>query len=274
MKIILFLIIILLALSCTSKATFKRPNISQKIVGNALPSSAGWHENVQNWRFNWPGKPHNLKIDESMTYKGEPTLRMELRQGEVWTGSSGSQTYRMEMMPSEKFAPLDSTRFYSCNILLPRDFPIEDNRLVLMQWWPQTKSELGEVGRSPSLSLRFGDGFLTATVRHSDLHVVTDAEAVPREKIFKTNKFKLGIWHQFVFQAHWSIKDDGFVKMWWNGKQVADYKGPVGYDDEQGPIFKFGMYRDDTLKTYVAYFNDCHEGASLEEVHFAVSQKK
>jgi hypothetical protein len=170
-------------------------------------------------------------------------------------------------VPSD-FPAKESVRFYACNLFIPRDFPIEDNRLVLMQWWPQTKTELGEVGRSPSMALRYSEGRITVDIRHSDLHVVKNADTVPRVKVLSLPKFPRGLWHRFVFQVKWSFRK-GFAKIWLDGKPVADYEGPVGYDDAQGPLFKFGMYRDDSPKTYVTYFNGCREGATRQAVRGA-----
>jgi len=49
---------------------------------------------------------------------------------------------------------------------------------------------------------------------------------------------------------------------------VAAYRGPVGYADRGGPEFKFGLYRDDTDKTYVVCFNAVRTGASAASVGF------
>jgi hypothetical protein len=257
------LILSFLFMGCVSHP--HRPDLVVETVGQSIPASNGWLKDVSRWHINSPGKPYSIQMDSSMKYQDEATLRFEMRSGDSWKGPGGSITYRNELIPSG-FPPSGSTRFYACNVFIPKDFPIEENRLVLMQWWPLTKSELGEVGRSPSLALRYIDGTLSATIRHSDLHVVKDADSVAKKTLFKTSSLKRGEWNSFAFQATWSFKDNGAVKLWWNHKLVADYRGPVGYDDEQGPIFKFGMYRDDSAKTYVTFFNGCREGASLSEV--------
>jgi len=69
-------------------------------------------------------------------------------------------------------------------------------------------------------------------------------------------------------QAKWSWQPDGFVNIWWNKKQVVEYRGPVGYRHKKGPQFKFGLYRDATEKTYVAYFDQVNSGDSSKEVGF------
>ena len=74
-----------------------------------------------------------------------------------------------------------------------------------------------------------------------------------------------------MIQAKWSCKDNGFVNIWWNGKQIVEYSGPVGYDMELAPQFKFGLYRDATEKTYIAYFNQVKVGNSSKDVGFDLS---
>jgi len=44
--------------------------------------------------------------------------------------------------------------------------------------------------------------------------------------------------------------------MWRNGKRVLNYRGPGGYNDDEGPFFKYGIYRNDVPETYVIYFDE------------------
>ena len=75
-----------------------------------------------------------------------------------------------------------------------------------------------------------------------------------------------GVWHDFVYHIKWSYKDDGFVEGWLNGKKIIDYRGPVGYNDDQGIYFKIGVYRNESEKTYVIYHDEYRRGNSFAEV--------
>jgi hypothetical protein len=99
--------------------------------------------------------------------------------------------------------------------------------------------------------------------------VIRDPDSVPSEELYKTRKFLRNEWNDFVVQAKWSCKDDGFINIWWNRKQIVKYKGPVGYDDPLGPQFIFGLYRDKTDKTYIVYFNQVKSGDRPEDVGFS-----
>jgi hypothetical protein len=175
------------------------------------------------------------------------------------------RTFRAEVA-TKAFPPANSVNWYTFSVYFPTNFPIEDNRLVFAQW--KEKEALLGTGRIPSLAFRFVNGKCSLTLRHSDEKVIRDPDAVPSETLFKTTNFDLGRWHDFVVQAKWSYKDDGFVNVWWNDKQIVQYRGPVGYDENVAPQFKFGLYRDATDKTYVVYFNHVKLGDSPHDVDF------
>ena len=122
------------------------------------------------------------------------------------------------------------------------------------------------------LAFRFIDGEFSIKLMHSSERVVKDVDNVPAEKIFKTKSFPLGIWNDFVVTAKWSYEDDGFVTIWWNDKRIVQYKGPVGYNDDKGPHFQFGIYRDETDKTYISYMKNVMMGNQATEVNFELTK--
>jgi Polysaccharide lyase len=104
------------------------------------------------------------------------------------------------------------------------------------------------------------------TVNHSEQRIVADPDNVPQEVVFETKELPPGEWNDFVYQIKWSYHKDGFVNAWLNGKPMIRYRGPVGYNDEIGPTFNFGLYRDGTDKTYTVYFDEYRRGKSFSEV--------
>lgn len=208
---------------------------------------------MPNWEFESPEKTysHSWEIDPTTRDK---ILRFEIRKDEGWTNKT-KKSFRSEVS-TDFFPNLNKTCDYSFELKLPFDFPIEDNRLVLAQWWAKTKKDLGEMARSPAVALRFSKGKLYVTVRHSNERVVTNPDAVPEEQIFKKYDFKLGEWNKFDFRIFWSFKDEGLINLKLNGELVAKYSGPIGYNDDLGPVFRFGIYRDDSPNTYIANFRN------------------
>ena len=224
----------------------------------------------QKWERLSAGKEYSIRRVAEPSLQGEDSLRFEVRAGESWSNRSGA-SFRSEIDTSDR-PPINSVRWYRFALLLPRDFPIEDNRLVLFQWHGADKKYLGEAARSPTLAFRFSEGVFSLTMRHSPLRIVHDPDAVPAERLLKSAAFPLGIWNDFVIEAKWSFTADGYVNVWWNGKQVVRYRGPVGYNDEVGPYVQFGIYRDASAKTYVSYLNQVRGGATAQEVGFVVPE--
>jgi hypothetical protein len=194
-----------------------------------------------------------------------------LRKNEYWTNIRGDQSFRAEIDARDRPA-LKSEKWYRFNILLPGDFPIEDNRLVLAQWHGADKWWIGEHNRNPVLSFRFINGIFSIKLVHSSKRIIWNVDDIPSEKIFKTKDFTLNRWHDFVIDAKWTYEDDGFINIWWNNIQIVQYKGPVGYNDNVGPHFQFGVYRDSTSKTYVSYMKNILTGNSANEIAFNINK--
>jgi hypothetical protein len=219
------------------------------------------------WVLQSPGKPYSIQTDASIKENGEDSLRFEVRSGETWRDASLTKSFRAEVA-TETFPPIKSKRWYSFSVFLPADFPIENNRFVFAQWHGENMEAHGQPPRSPPLAFRFRKGRLIIDIQHSDAEVIPDPDAVPTEVLLETKDFALGQWHDFFVEAKWSYAEDGLVNVWRNGRQVVAYRGPVGYRENVGPQFKFGIYRNDSARTYIAYFNHVKEGATMADVGF------
>ena len=224
------------------------------------------------WRAQNPGKDYSIRLDSQIKRHTDSSLRFELRHGETWQSDEGHKSYRSEVTAGGHVA-MGSEKFYGFSLYLPQDFPIENNRLILAQWWPLTKQALGEVHRSPVLQFRFADGHLSIRLRLNQKKITTDPEDYEEEKLYDIHQYPLGQWNDFVVKAKWSPTKDGLLNIWLNGKQIVTYVGQTEYLDEVGPKFKFGLYRDDTSKTYVSYMSEVRIGDSFKQVNPATSSR-
>ena len=163
---------------------------------------------------------------------------------------------------------MNSVRWYALSLYLPTDFPKEHNWLVMGPWHGCDKRHLGEASRHPVMAFRYDSGRFYLTLRHSTERIILDDDAPAQINLFETESYPLGQWNDFVVQAKWTCESDGFVNAWWNGKQAVQYRGPVGYNDNVGPYFEFGLYRGQTDRTYVAYYNQVRSGTSPEDIGF------
>ena len=221
---------------------------------------------VNGWLLQCADKSYSAEFSDDFSRhpKGK-SYRFELRKGDVWvTCYSAEPSFRSEIN-TDDYVSVGSTQWYGFSLFIPKDFPIEDNRLVMGQWWSRSKISMGEVPKSPPLSQDFRNGWFKIRVRHSVDRVFKQADA-PKETIYETKHLPLGAWNDFIYQIKWSNGSNGLINVWLNGKQVASYRGPVGYNDDIGPTFKFGLYRDATDKTEIIYYDEIRRGSSFQEV--------
>jgi len=228
--------------------------------------TADWMKPLNStWILQSPGQLYSIRTASDVKWRGADSLRFELRGSEDWVDQTFMHTFRSEV--STKDFPLtNSTRWYAFSVYFPSDFPIESNRLVFAQW--HSHWQFRQPGRIPALAFRFINGILSITLRHSSDTSILNPDSVPSEDLFKKNHFQIGQWHDFVVQTKWSYRDDGFVNIWWNGEQIVAYKGPVGYNESAAPEFKFGLYRDATISSYIDYFNHVKTGGNSRDVDF------
>jgi hypothetical protein len=212
---------------------------------------------------------------------GQDSLRFETRPGEVWINHRFIPTFRAEVA-TEEFAPIHSVKWYAFSLQLPTNFPAvpvkdsDDQWLCLAQWKFSEffNGSTHKAGSRPGLHF----GYRTRSTDHKNrfeievLHGNPEAhDGADAETVFKEKHFPLGKWNDFVVQVNWSDNQDGFVNVWWNGKQIVEYRGPVGYELNTGPEFKFGLYHSDSDQTLVAYYNQVKSGDTPRAVGFEPS---
>jgi len=223
-----------------------------------------WLTTFANWRQTGPRKSYSVQRVTAPSFQGDDSLRFELRAGETWRNAAEKDTFRSEIA-TDDIARIKAVRWYRFAIMLPTNFPIEDNRLVLFQWHGSDKKVPGSVSRSPALALRYRNAVLSIILRHSSERITHDNDA-PSLELLHSSDFQLGKWSEFVFESNWDYDDGGYVNVWWNGKQVVHYQGPVGYNNDRGPYVSFGLYRDASDKTYIAYFSEVRGGKTAREI--------
>lgn len=72
---------------------------------------------------------------------------------------------------------------------------------------------------------------------------------IAAEEVIGYASLEKGIWTDWVFLARFSDKQDGFVKVWKNGKLIAKHRGPNYWPEQaasgMGPYLKVGLYESD-----------------------------
>ena len=54
----------------------------------------------------------------------------------------------------------------------------------------------------------------------------------------------VGKWTDILINVNWSDKEDGFYRVWANGKFIYDVKGPTVYENKNNAYLKIGIYRN------------------------------
>jgi hypothetical protein len=203
--------------------------------------------------------PYSGQVVRSPVRRGNFAARFELRAGDD-TGDG----VRAEL--KERYlAPFGRDVWYSFSTLIPEDFPIVEKSTVITQWHASEDPGEDVAGRSPVLAHRYGGGTFVVDIRYSSrkLQRANDGE---RRVLYEQKTFPKGVWHDFLYRIRWSHGPDGLVEGWLDGKPIIDYKGPVGYNDRDGPYFKFGLYHHDGAGPFVIYHDDYRRGFRREDV--------
>jgi hypothetical protein len=218
-----------------------------------------------------PGRAHSIQRERTIVRAGADALRFEIRPGEQWLkgeGRLGHGSHRTEVHDVYR-ARMGQEYWYGFSIYIPTSLAVRDTRLVIGQWHGQRDTRFDEHPRSPLLVQRYRDGRFYIQVRWSAILVqTTETVDLPNAKrtLYEDRAFPRDRWVDFVYHVKWSFLDDGFVRVWRDGIQIVHYDGPVGYNDREGPYFRFGLYRDDFDSTDVMYWDEYRRGTSYESV--------
>jgi len=91
------------------------------------------------------------------------------------------------------------------------------------------------------------------------------------KKLIDINDLK-GKWHDIVINAHWTPKDEGFIKIWVNGELKLDYKGKTitaikRIDDyKYGTLFRFGAYSQRWSGTTIVYYDSISRARTCKKL--------
>ena len=184
-------------------------------------------------------EPGAIALTAERARSGSRSVRIIVNEGDIkQVGGDGKDTERAEL-DSGKHPFIGQDVWYGFSVLVPPDFPIADNRLVIAQW------KQSDAPGGPLVAQRFRDGRHTITVRaHND-------------KRYDLPELKTGRWHDMIYHICFSPGRDGLLEVWMNGKQVVDAKGPVTISGGGDRIYnKIGLYRDRLKQPMTIYFDN------------------
>ena len=203
------------------------------------------------------------KSDEHPVRLGEQSVRFEVRRGDCGISSGGyndceARSERHELKADEH--SFKGVTWHTYSLFLPNDLPIpgfdwncmgqfhfDGDAAPAFQWDVEYVGY--ELKRRTSCNLP----------ENKNKGCSVDNPGNHRQTVIK-KKDLLGKWYDHIFNVKWSLKQDGYLKHWINGKLVYHYQGSNLTPGEK-VSFQFGIYRgflNITPKevTHVAYYDE------------------
>ncbi len=182
----------------------------------------------------------SYSLTNSTNYKrtGKKSLRVELRKSDPNIASSKRTELTDNNYP---IPPETNRRWWAFSNYLPSDFALDNVHEIVAQWHDRPKTS--SVSLNPPLSLQIYKGNWIIELRYDSVDVNKDGGANVKLKTFNLGPWERGVWNDWVFNYNYSYNNDGYLKIWKNGKLVLDYKGKNYYNGSYDPFFKIGLYR-------------------------------
>lgn len=197
--------------------------------------------------------------------EGNYAARFEIRNGD----KNDKDSHRTEIVDRRYNGPFNTNICYRFSVFIPHSWPRINKRCVIAQW--HAEPDVGEVWRNPVLAVEFRDDAFLIRKCHSSEKIQTESSDLLNNKTtiyfrgyanYRPEHSVKGKWHDFFIKVKWS-HDNGSLKIWIDGDKVYDQNTPIGYNDDLGPFFKMGIYRDDTLDTFSLFHDNYQRGFHL-----------
>ncbi len=198
-----------------------------------------------------------LRHISSPTRTGQGAIEISVFPGaQTDIGGDGQFTERAELREAPDVRlKMGMESWYAFSFLLPSDFPIVKTRLVIARWKQSFKDPSKD--RSPMVSLRYIDGKLRVDV----------ARDRGKRKVFIEKMDLLNRWVDMVFRIIPEPNEEGLLQAWKDDRQIVDYRGPLGFKDDEDEIyFKLGLYRDHMKEPMRIIYDRFRRGSSFKEV--------
>lgn len=189
---------------------------------------------------------HSVTVVDERARKGDKSVRFESRRDDpLVAGSPGRAELKVK-----KTSPIVE-EWYAWSIFVPVEMK-PDIPEILGQWHASPDFDKGEDWRSPPMAVAMKDGRWDVSGHYAPQEVNSNRD---RKKGFSEDlgEAARGVWTDWIFHVSWDYRETeqgggGFVKGWrqvdgGGYEAVIDYKGPIGYNDERGVYFKWGIYK-------------------------------
>lgn len=201
-------------------------------------------------------RAHNSGARWAIAANGDE-LRFEVRPGDFWRGD-GSAKERSELYYPQKFT-LRQSFDLTYSLMIEPGPPNTASWLTLTQLM-STFDPL-EPGHSPPFALELRGERMRVVSRDSAARMSSPANTNYRFHYQDAQPLSRGRWYAMRIQVRFDPGQGGLLKLWRDGRQLVDYRGPIGFEDLVGPYLKLGVYRDTgPRERFVVRFRDVRMG--------------
>jgi len=193
--------------------------------------------------------PGAVIISTNFARAGTHSVQITVHEGDIAAAGDDNTTVERAELDSGHYALRGREAWYGFSFLVPKDFPIVDDRLVI------GSCKQSDVPR-PITAQRFRNGRHTFTV-----------ESQGRKESYSLPPIRLGQWVDMIYHMRYSTGEDGLAEVWMNGRRVVAYRGPTAEATAKNAFYdKIGLYRDRLKIPMTIYYDNYTMGRSKEAV--------
>ena len=183
-----------------------------------------------------------------------PRHRFEVRSNDSWNGETSRN--RAEFGCRTRHA-LGETVWFSYAMRVGAGDPVTDwNLLGQFHHTPDD----GEAGISPPFAITLTPGEKLKFIRRYNALAL---DSQPMVSSMHTSRIERDRWYRIVGMVKFGWDGNGCVRVWLDGKKIIGLGSTdIGYNDAQGPYWKFGIYRRKVPETLVVEYANFELGAS------------
>lgn len=186
-----------------------------------------------------PDRPY--AIQQAIGPSGLPVHRFEVREGDYCTTPDDhNDRNRAEFCGLTKWA--FGTAVWVSYAMRVKAGALIKAWNVTGQFHSTPDTALGDVGGSPPFATECRPGEKLVTLRRDTAEKVTTGGQLPT--IMHSSALVRDRWLRVVERVVFDYSGNGAVRQWLDGTLVIDAAPiPIGFNDEVGPYWKFGIYR-------------------------------
>lgn len=188
--------------------------------------------------------PHSLQIRAR-------THRFELRDGDVGRSADVANN-RCELVNEQYLSTRGSDFWVSYQMMIEPGDPITGAFAIMGQM--HQSPDAGDVSVEPVFSMTITEGRLRIVTRY-DANPTQSVGTPPTQVRYDASDIVRGQWNAFVVRHRFDWNGAGELDVWRNGVKIVSLTGiQYGYNDQKGPYWQYGIYRQKAPETLTAVY--------------------